>query len=521
MKIYSISKDDTNLIKGFAIFCIVFHNFFHWLPPMPGENEFGFSANRIFTFFSQIASNPAEIINILFSYLGHFGVQLFIFISGYGLALSMMKRSRSWGIFVLERLKKIYPLLLTGLIFLFFSNILFKGELLSDTIWRELKKKLLFVHILYPNSGLEVNGPWWFFGLIVQLYILFPLIFRCIQKWNLAALGIIAIVSYTWIFISQYFAQSLWEVPLMENAPGHIVEFSFGIWFALNKDKKLSWIFFVIAVALFCLGNFHKCFYPFTFISIVVIFIFVFRKITSISLPLIGKFFGWLGSISMVLFATHSLFREPFLQVGNNFNNALGHLFSGLLFFIFVLGIAVLAKIIYDWISSLFDKIPLPSKESKLCSTIAKILLILFYSYIVIFYTLSVFKPTEKSTDIISTPQKTENTLLSNNKFDTFTECEIPRNTHVIDATISFDVADKDVSQAPYIVFQIRNHVWDKVELPQPTENPDGSHTVTLEHSIYASFSQALTSKQLQIYFYNSRGGEIKYSNLTTKIRTR
>ena len=81
MKTYSISKDDTSLIKGLAIFCIVLHNFFHWMPPSPGENEFVFDERIHNNFFSILTSTPTEIINVLFSYFGHYGVQIFIFIS--------------------------------------------------------------------------------------------------------------------------------------------------------------------------------------------------------------------------------------------------------------------------------------------------------------------------------------------------------------------------------------------------------------------------------------------------------
>ena len=74
MRIYSISKDDTNIIKGVGILLIVLHNFFHWISPSPGENEFNFSSERIFYFFKELYAYPGEVINILFSYFGHFSL---------------------------------------------------------------------------------------------------------------------------------------------------------------------------------------------------------------------------------------------------------------------------------------------------------------------------------------------------------------------------------------------------------------------------------------------------------------
>ena len=95
MIIKRYSKQDTSILKGFAIICICLHNFFHYLPPSPGENEFYFSLNHINNFFSQISETPAEFVNLIFSYLGHYGVQIFIFISGYGLAVSMGKQEKN------------------------------------------------------------------------------------------------------------------------------------------------------------------------------------------------------------------------------------------------------------------------------------------------------------------------------------------------------------------------------------------------------------------------------------------
>ena len=174
----TISKRDTSILKGFAILCIVFHNYFHWLNPNPGENEFTFSASRVENFFQLLGDEPGEWFNLLFSYLGHYGVQIFVLISGFGLTVSMINRPRTWESFVLNRLKKLYPLLLSGILALFLGVILMDSQLVDNYIMMELKPKLLFIHTLIPNSGVSVNGPWWFFALILQLYLLFPLLFQ-------------------------------------------------------------------------------------------------------------------------------------------------------------------------------------------------------------------------------------------------------------------------------------------------------------------------------------------------------
>lgn len=64
------------------------------------ENEFEFNDENVFKFLSAFAEYPMESINILLSYLGHYGVQLFIFISGYGLAASMLNTYKGYKSFI-------------------------------------------------------------------------------------------------------------------------------------------------------------------------------------------------------------------------------------------------------------------------------------------------------------------------------------------------------------------------------------------------------------------------------------
>ena len=80
-----LSKDDSLILKGLAILAIMLHNLFRWIEPSTGENEFSFSHDFVYRFGELLASQPQEFINIIFSYLGHFGVQAFILLSGYGL----------------------------------------------------------------------------------------------------------------------------------------------------------------------------------------------------------------------------------------------------------------------------------------------------------------------------------------------------------------------------------------------------------------------------------------------------
>lgn len=357
MYIKAFNKNDTFLIKGIAIIAILLHNFFHWIPPFIGENEFDFLINRLHRFIESLQATPLEFINVFFSYFGHYGVQLFIFISAYGLAISFSQKPRNWGRFMLDRLTKLYPLLLTAIIVFFFAVILLEQRLLSLYEWREICYKLLFIHTLVPESGLSLNGPWWFFALIFQLYLLFPLLFKLIKKYSWKAFISVLILSYGLIYISLFIYQPNDYVTFMQNAPGHLPEFALGVYFALNKEKKINSLFVITALVLFVLGNLFEVIFPLSFLSITFLFIYLFNLLQPYlqSFNIVNRFFIYMGKISMLLFAVHAFLRPPFIYLNNQWNSFYGALFAALLFVLAVIGVCAIAKPIYTYLVTLFQ----------------------------------------------------------------------------------------------------------------------------------------------------------------------
>ena len=357
MKI-ALTKRDTLIMKGFAILCIAFHNYFHKLDPSPGENEFDFAASRVGAFFHQLGDQPGEWINLLFSYLGHYGVQVFIFLSGFGLTLSMLNRQQNWGGFVLNRLKKLYPLLLTALLAFFLGNIVMGWGLPNEAVQKEIGYKLLFIHTLIPHSGQSVIGVWWFFGLIFQLYLLFPLLFRWFRKWGWKAFVGICVLSYGLIFLFRYAFDPQYGIMAMMNAPGHLPEFCLGILLALPSDRKMGWGWLVLAIAVFCLGNVSAVVYPFTFLAVTVIALFAYQGLKGLPVKKqwIAHPLAYFGGISMTLFAVHGVFREPVWHFARTMNTAWGHLVSGLVFLLIVWAVAIAAKAFYDFLCRQLDK---------------------------------------------------------------------------------------------------------------------------------------------------------------------
>lgn len=360
MTIRALTKNDTNILKGIGILCIIIHNFLHWYQPLnTKENEFYFVKENVFSFLNAFVEHPAESVNIFFSYLGHFGVQLFIFISGVGLAMSMMAQPKRYGQFIFDRIKKLYPLVIVAFVFHFLFAAVAYYHFMT---WEEIKcfiYKFLFVHTLIPGEGLSLNGPLWFLGLILQLYLLFPLLFKLISKYKTKAFLFICIISYAIVYACMYTKILPENLYILQNFPGHLPEFSLGILFACSKGKKINWIWFVVAITAFCLGNFYEALFPLTFLSItyIVICIYMLAKKKE-TINIIDKFLIFFGNISMVLFATHSQIRWPFVEIGNKMSNA-GYTFAIVLIYVAsAVLIALGAKVFYQKLVELFSKRP-------------------------------------------------------------------------------------------------------------------------------------------------------------------
>jgi peptidoglycan/LPS O-acetylase OafA/YrhL len=169
---------DATVLKGIGILAIVLHNYFHLLPSAATENEFNFNPER-FRHFLAVAADPHQTIQALFAYFGHFGVQLFIFLSAYGLALKYWTVP-SWHRFVWSRIRKIYPtwFLVLG-VYLLLKLVQDGPAHLAAFLQRqgdELVLTTLGVITLLPGYRLPPVGPWWFLPFIMQFYCLWSVL---------------------------------------------------------------------------------------------------------------------------------------------------------------------------------------------------------------------------------------------------------------------------------------------------------------------------------------------------------
>ena len=167
-----ISRNLSLIMKGYAILFIVLHNFLHLQEfGLVQENEMRFDICRTYEMFNQILNPSLSLFGHMLSFIGWTGVPLFVFLSGYGLC---KKYLNSGGVnqYIKHSYLKLFFLMLPGAV-VFISYYLLNGE------WKIVFVKLLAMTMLnnlvppFITTLGSVAPPYWYFGMTLQLYILF------------------------------------------------------------------------------------------------------------------------------------------------------------------------------------------------------------------------------------------------------------------------------------------------------------------------------------------------------------
>jgi|APEBP8051072266_1049373.scaffolds.fasta_scaffold00210_25 Acyltransferase family. len=313
------SKSHTTFFKGIGILMIVIHNYCHFQQGFKLENEESFNSENVWVFLSHLQSgNLKSIFTAVFAFLGHFGVQLFIFFSAYGLAIKFSRRKESVCDFVLRRLKKIYFLLGFAILFwiiftlslgtvLYPKSVVYITFLLASTISNFTNVYLFKIF----------SGPYWFFGLIIQLYLLFPIFYKFLKRFNMKSLWIPFLLVYLLIMPLHYFtAQNTFS--LFGNVFGHLPEVFLGIAMAQKQFKSFSKGVVFLSALIFAGSQFFEFLFPFSFLCVTILLIQGISWLEENSNSFLKKFVLYTGTISMILFIVNGPLRShPLFSIEN------------------------------------------------------------------------------------------------------------------------------------------------------------------------------------------------------------
>lgn len=183
--------------------------------------------------------NSLKIIKILFKY-SYVGVDLFLFFSAYGLCHSFENSTLKE--FYKKRFIRIIPIFL---IFRILEFIVFRGETIPQFLQYRLLEitSLAIIQTPYTCPGMLSLG--WFIPAIINLYLIFPLLFKLIRIINKNT------VWHTVFFLLSIFWLShiLWGIPIHALYISRLpIIFTGIITYFYIKDRKYTELFLIYAL---------------------------------------------------------------------------------------------------------------------------------------------------------------------------------------------------------------------------------------------------------------------------------
>lgn len=307
-----LSKDECTVLRGLGILAILLHNYCHWLEGALMENELTFMQERSDAFYAYAAHPDGNAFLQFFSFFGHYGICVFLFLTGYGLTVKYMLQKterESFLPFMWRHYKKLLWLLIGG--YTLYQLVIFVGTgSLSGNVldWASMLTMTsnFFGSDFWPK-------PYWYFGPTMQMYLLFYLlVYRAGRNRQImTALAVMVVLSLLPQFI---FAPDGGVVKLLRNNFFiGMLPFTMGVTAALYGKgliarMKTPYLLIACAVSgvLLFFSNVNLVLWSVA-PTFVVVFLFCLVKL----LPqLVLKPFKWLGVISAALFVIHPTTRE-------------------------------------------------------------------------------------------------------------------------------------------------------------------------------------------------------------------
>lgn len=332
-----LTRNDTAYLKGIAILLIMLHNFCHFLPQSVTENEYTFGTERFELLCSYFAHGGPHVILNTFSHFGHYGVPLFLFLSGYGLVCkyelsrhrhhhrSLWRRLRNDLLFLWKHSVKLWKLMLPAIAF-YWAYCMFSGK-----PWQvhgtDLAAMVTFTTNLFFKRDL-ILGPWWFFSLIIQLYIIYRLVFYHYRgTFTLVSITVACFFLQGFLYIAEVRLTPEGVIQMFDDNPHHIDLFNY------CRYNAISWLLPFAAGILAARSRWLRQWEPNTPILLLcsmagialtvwsatdaiqwlVSPLYVLLALVPVTLLAYGtkwrKPLEWVGSISATLFALHPIAR--------------------------------------------------------------------------------------------------------------------------------------------------------------------------------------------------------------------
>ncbi len=231
-----------DISKGLAILVVAYFHFFatyfqHGVLPPADWSGFAASALTIL-----------RLVWFKVSGLGFHAVGVFIILSGWTLMQSTMRRAESgplaWGGWYRARFLRLYPMYWVAHLVYLLSPFVARLEPVDSRIILSLLG-LRFIDI--QMNFMYLNAAWWYFSMLIQFYLIFPLLFWAAQRLGPWMFLVIACAAG---FLARYILLVVWP----QNGLW-VLEFALGISLAMlhrQSAARVEW--FLLRGAGFVVG---------------------------------------------------------------------------------------------------------------------------------------------------------------------------------------------------------------------------------------------------------------------------
>lgn len=333
-----LGKTECNAMRGIAILGIILHNYCHWLAPIVKENEYQYFQNNVDELSKIMTSEWTNLIFFhVMSFFGHYGVPIFLFLSAYGLVqkYELYNRDKHADPTTLEFIKyhwkKLFRLMIVGFAAFILIDAITPGRH-HYAVLDIIAQLGLFNNILPHPDKIIWPGPYWFFGLMFQLYIVYRL-FLYKRHWGWAVGLMVLSTAIQMACEPDGEALNRWRY----NCVGGILPFCMGLLYARhvkNANPRLYPLWTILAVlGIYILSlNRNSWFFVPAFVCIAAIyFVKHISRATFFSTFhrwLLNQL-SWIGSISAALFISHPITRKVIIPISRT-----GDYWTGLLLYI-------------------------------------------------------------------------------------------------------------------------------------------------------------------------------------------